>query len=245
MSDHPALRNVPNALTVLRLCAVPLFCALMVAAEGPTLAAGIVFVVAAFTDFFDGWIARRAGVMSRFGKIADPLADRLLVGSAAVLESIYDPRMPSWAFVIVVWRDALAVYGFVRARQRVLPTVSMTGKTATALLMAGLAGLLVLPGPRWPLLLFWSGASLSIIALVQYVARYRWVLDDASAPGPADPHVDAGGDGGDEPPATGPDGGVNQVVGAGCVGTERDVYSDGSTTVANPTSGDDQRGKPS
>lgn len=178
--DHALIRNLPNALTLLRLCAVPVFVAMVIADRGASLAAGLLFMAAAFTDFFDGFIARRAGVMSQFGKVVDPLADRLLVGTAAVLLCVFDRRMLGWEFVFVIWRDVLAAYGFARARRKVLPAVSQTGKLGTALMMGGLAWLLVLPSATWPIFPFWAGMVFSFIALGQYVRRYSWVLDDAS-----------------------------------------------------------------
>ena len=181
--DHALIRNLPNTLTVLRLLAVPVFVVMVVDTRGANLAAGLLFIAAAITDFFDGFIARKMGVISQFGKVVDPLADRLLVGAATLLLCIYDDRMLGWEFLVVIWRDVGAVYGFARARRHVLPDVSATGKVGTAMMMAGLAGLLVLPEATWPLAPFWLGIVLSVVALGQYVWRYRWVLrNDAAGP---------------------------------------------------------------
>ena len=71
---------LPNALTIARLAALPVLLVVLIRAEGPTsVPAAVIFGVVAATDFLDGLLARRLGAESRFGRIADPLADRLLV----------------------------------------------------------------------------------------------------------------------------------------------------------------------
>ena len=80
------LAQLPNALTVLRLALIPLFVALYLSAgDGSSWAAGWVFLVAGVTDQVDGFLARRWHVESQFGKLADPLADRLMIDAAAIL----------------------------------------------------------------------------------------------------------------------------------------------------------------
>lgn len=176
-TEHRILRHVPNTLTVLRLIAVPVFIVLMLVHDGASLFAGIVFSVAAFTDFLDGLIARRFGVMSQFGKVVDPIADRLLVNSAAMLLCFMDDRVYGWEFLIVVIRDVAAMYGFFRLRRHVLvPDVNMIGKSGMALMMAGMAWLLLLPDAVWPIYPFRVGLVMSIIALTMYVIRYRGVM---------------------------------------------------------------------
>lgn len=106
------MRNVPNALTFLRLALVPVFVALMIdpSRQAVAFATGI-FIFAALTDFFDGWIARRYGVASNFGKMLDPLADKLLVMAALVMlvaqRSDFDgaPWVPAWMVVVVLARE--------------------------------------------------------------------------------------------------------------------------------------------
>src|SRR4051812_50203093 len=79
------MRWIPNALTIARLAMIPVFIALVLASDGGhSWAAAIVFGVAAITDQVDGWLARRWQVESDFGKIADPLADRLMIDAAGV-----------------------------------------------------------------------------------------------------------------------------------------------------------------
>src|SRR6186997_3296445 len=105
------LTQIPNALTILRLALIPVFVVLVLTSEGGhSWAAGIVFAVAGITDQVDGWLARRWHVESEFGKLADPLADRLMISSAVILLWIAG-RLPWPALVIVAARDLLLVAG--------------------------------------------------------------------------------------------------------------------------------------
>ena len=89
------LAQLPNALTVLRLVLVPVFVAVFLAAgDGSSWAAGTIFLVAGLTDQLDGFLARRWRVESRFGKLADPLADRLMIDVAIASELKAEFRSP-------------------------------------------------------------------------------------------------------------------------------------------------------
>ena len=86
-----SLTQIPNAITVLRLVLVPVFVVLVLAAEGGhSWPAAIVFGVAGVSDQIDGWLARRWRVESAFGRIADPLADRLMIDVAVILLVLAD-----------------------------------------------------------------------------------------------------------------------------------------------------------
>lgn len=169
------LAQLPNALTVLRLALVPVFVALMVQADGAaSWPAGLVFAAAGITDQVDGWLARRWAVESRFGKLADPLADRLMI-DAAVIMLWLGGRLPWPAVLVVLARDALLVGGY----KLVVPRgydfeVTRVGKLATWVLYAAI-GLLIVTAQTtdWPLWLFWAGVALAVAAAVQYVARAR------------------------------------------------------------------------
>ncbi len=124
VSNRPAelpqagVANLANALTVARLVMVPIFTALLLSARnehtGWRLVATGVFVVASLTDRVDGAIARRRGTVTDFGKIADPIADKALIGAALIsLSSLGD--LPWWVTVVVLdarnRRDRTAVLG--------------------------------------------------------------------------------------------------------------------------------------
>ena len=167
------LAQLPNALTILRLLLLPVFVLLMLGAEeGRSWPAAIVFGAAGLTDQLDGWLARRWHVESKFGKVADPLADRLLIACAVILLWL-DDRLPWAALAIVLARDAalLAGYKVVVARGYDF-SVNVLGKVATWLLYASLAFTMVTrAGTTWPLVLFWAGVALGVAAGVLYGAK--------------------------------------------------------------------------
>jgi len=167
------LAQVPNALTILRLAAVPLFILLLLGMDGEGsywLAA--LFAGAAFTDQVDGFLARRWRIESEFGKLADPLADRLMIDAAVILLWL-DGRLPWPALAVVLARDALLIGGYRLVRDRGYDfSVSFLGKAATWILYAGVIGLIASDdGTDWPLWLFWAGVALSVAAAAFYVAR--------------------------------------------------------------------------
>src|SRR5215471_8584828 len=93
------LRALPNALTIVRFALIPLFIGLMIVDDPANWPAGIVFAVAGITDQIDGFLARRWHVESQFGKIADPLADRLMIDTAVIL-LVYAGRLP-WPALLI------------------------------------------------------------------------------------------------------------------------------------------------
>jgi CDP-diacylglycerol--glycerol-3-phosphate 3-phosphatidyltransferase len=165
------LAQLPNALTVLRLALIPVFVVLVLAADGErSVAAALVFAGAGVTDQVDGWLARRWRVESEFGKLADPLADRLMI-DAAVLLLWLDGRLPWPALAVILARDAVLVLGTPAAMRRGYEfSVSFLGKAATWVLYTALAAVLITSeGADWPLVLFWSGVGLALAAGVLYV----------------------------------------------------------------------------
>jgi len=169
------LSQVPNALTVARLAVIPVFVVLLLLADdGKSWPAAILFGAAGVTDQIDGWLARRWHVESAFGKIADPLADRLLIDAAVVLLFLAD-RLPWPALVLIVGRDALLLGGYKLVAPRGYEfEVNALGKLATWLLYAALAFVMVTaPGTDWPLALFWTGVALAALAGTQYLLKAR------------------------------------------------------------------------
>jgi len=165
---------VPNALTILRLGLIPVFVVLMLGADdGYSWPAALVFAAAGITDQIDGFLARRWHVESAFGKVADPLADRLMIDVCVVLLVAYD-RLP-WIALVILLRDVLLVGGY----KLVVPRgyefeVSWLGKIATWGLYASLALVLVTERDTWwPLALFWVSLALAVVAGVQYLLKAR------------------------------------------------------------------------
>lgn len=165
------LAQLPNALTVLRLLAIPVFVVLLLGTDGEgSYALAALFAAAALTDQVDGYLARRWHVESEFGRFADPLADRLMI-DVAVLLLCLDGRLPWIALAVVLGRDALLIGGYGAVRDRGYDfSVSTLGKAATWVLYAAVTGVIASgPGTAWPLWLFWIGLGLAVVAAVFYV----------------------------------------------------------------------------
>jgi CDP-diacylglycerol--glycerol-3-phosphate 3-phosphatidyltransferase len=151
VTDEPApvtapravsLYNPANVLTVARIVLVPVFLALVVASglagTGARVGACLVFCLASLTDFVDGWIARRWSLVTSFGKVADPIADKALTGTALVLLSAYD-RLPWWVTVVILVREwGVTALRFWVIRYGIIPA-SRGGKLKTVLQIAAIA----------------------------------------------------------------------------------------------------------
>jgi len=132
----PPVVNAANALTVLRLALVPVFVALVVASgmthAGWRIVACLTFAFASVTDLADGWIARRFALVTAFGKVADPIADKALTGTALVLLSWYD-QIPWWVTAVILARESgVTLMRFWVIRYGVI-AASRGGKLKTAL----------------------------------------------------------------------------------------------------------------
>jgi CDP-diacylglycerol--glycerol-3-phosphate 3-phosphatidyltransferase len=164
------LQQLPNALTIARLALIPVFVALMLTASGGhSWPAGIVFGVAGVTDQIDGFLARRWQVESDFGRIFDPLADRLMIDAAVILLFVKD-HMPWPGLVVIIGRDLLLLAGY----KTIAPpgyqvNVNFLGKAATWLLYAGIGFLIVTHrSTDWPYWIFWTGLVLAVVAGLMY-----------------------------------------------------------------------------
>jgi CDP-diacylglycerol--glycerol-3-phosphate 3-phosphatidyltransferase len=169
------LQALPNALTIARLLLIPVFVALMISAGGdPSWPAGIVFGVAGITDQIDGFLARRWHVESQFGKVADPLADRLMIDAAVILLWV-EGRLPLLALAVILARDLLLIGGYRLVVNRGYEfEVNVLGKLATWVLYGSLAlSMVTHAGTDWPLWLFWIGVAIAILAAAQYVLKAR------------------------------------------------------------------------
>jgi CDP-diacylglycerol--glycerol-3-phosphate 3-phosphatidyltransferase len=167
------LAQLPNALTIARLGLIPVFVVLMVkAGDSPSWPAGIVFGIAGITDQVDGYLARRWHVESRFGKIADPLADRLMIDAAVILLVAYG-RLPWIGLVVILARDALLLVGYYVLSPRGIDIeVNIVGKAATWVLYAAVAFRIVThDSTEWPLVLFWIGLGLAVAAAGLYAVE--------------------------------------------------------------------------
>ena len=167
------LAYVPNALTVVRLALIPVFVAVLISAEGGySWPAAILFGIAGVSDQLDGWLARRWHVESAFGRVADPLADRLMIDAAVILLVVVHHRLPWVALALILARDALLMAGYKLIAPRGYElSVNFLGKAATWLLYASLAFVMVTrEGTHWPLWIFWTGLALALAAGVALLA---------------------------------------------------------------------------
>lgn len=161
--------TAPNALSLLRLFIVPVVVALLLAGSDGLAAA--FFVLAAVTDFLDGKLARRGGP-TRLGQILDPVADRLMLSSVAVVLAIRG-LLPVWAVAILVGRDLLALVGSLSVGSKI--RVNWVGKAATAVLMGAVTLVVISPGVVGEII-FYAGFGLSIVAGLMYVVSVRRTL---------------------------------------------------------------------
>jgi CDP-diacylglycerol---glycerol-3-phosphate 3-phosphatidyltransferase len=158
--------NPANVLTMVRIVLVPVFLALVVASDltgtGARIAACLVFCVASATDFVDGWIARRWSLVTSFGKVADPIADKALTGTALVLLSAYD-RLPWWVTIAILVREwGVTALRFWVIRYGIIPA-SRGGKLKTVLQIAAIAWYLwPVPSPADVVGVWLMGAALVV-----------------------------------------------------------------------------------
>ena len=166
------LASVPNVLTTARLVALVPFCILLAGSDdGQSVAAAVIFAAAAATDFLDGYIARHAHASSRFGRIADPLADRLLINLAVILLA-YENRLSWWLAAPLLLRDVYLLITFERRRVATEVRVNRAGKWATATIMLAVL-MMMLTTAVWPVVLYTAGLVISLAAACHYLLRMR------------------------------------------------------------------------
>lgn len=190
MTAEPSPWNVPNALTVLRIVLVPVFGWLLLSHPDQLswrLGATAVFIVAILTDLFDGRIARKYNLITRFGKLWDPVADKALTGMAFVGLSILG-ELPWWITIVILVREwgitllrvAVLKYGVMAAnRGGKLKTVMQS--VALILFLPGLAFLpTVVQWVAWGTM--WLALALTVVTGLDYV-REAWLLRQRSLAG--------------------------------------------------------------
>ena len=169
--------NVANGLTTVRILLIPVFVLTLFHGDGHQpgwrVLATVVFAIASITDRFDGEIARRRGIVTEFGKLADPIADKALVGAALIGLSILGD-LPWWITVVMLGREAgVTVLRFWVIRHGVIPA-SRGGKVKTMLQTVAI-GLYLLPLSGWPHvvaeIVMLAAVVLALITGIDYVGR--------------------------------------------------------------------------
>ena len=175
--------NLPNKLTVLRVLMVPFFVAFMLypmAGSASKYIALVLFCVASFTDFLDGYLARKHNLVTNFGKFMDPLADKLLVCSALICLSSTG-QLATWIVLVIIAREFI-ISGFrlVASDNGIVIAASYWGKFKTVSHMAMIILLILdLQNPVFGVVtavVVWVGVALTIISLVDYVWKNKQVL---------------------------------------------------------------------
>ena len=181
--------TLPNVLTLLRILLVPVLVAALLsgAPGGDAVAAGI-FIVASITDGLDGWIARRRRIVTTFGKLMDPLADKLLV-TAALVALVSLDRLAAWVAMVIIARE-FAVTGLrgLAAEQGHVVAASRWGKAKTTLQIAMVLALILVDGtPLWQELLVYVTVVVTVLSGADYFFGLRHLLRQrprAEAPAP-------------------------------------------------------------
>jgi len=174
--------NIANKLTLLRIVMIPLFIFLLL--EGYSFWALIVFSSAAFTDYLDGYLARKYKLITNFGKFMDPLADKLLVTSALVC-FVQLGLLNAWVVIIILSREFIvSIFRAIAAAEGIVIAASLWGKAKTISQMFMVIVLLLGNYPfdliNFPMdqILIVLATALTIISGVDYIVKNKQVLND-------------------------------------------------------------------
>jgi CDP-diacylglycerol--glycerol-3-phosphate 3-phosphatidyltransferase len=171
--------NVPNVLTLLRILAVPVIVVALLGEtpNGDALAAGV-FALAAFTDGLDGYIARRRQDVTTFGKLVDPLADKLLI-VAALVSLVSLGRLAAWVAMVIIARElAVTALRAVAVEQGVVISASWLGKLKTVLQVAAVFALIIWnPSPTSVDVLVYLAVAVTVVSGVDYFFGLRKRLE--------------------------------------------------------------------
>ena len=172
--------NTPNKLTLMRTLMVPIFVLCMyMDFNNSRIVSTIIFAIASFTDFLDGYLARRDNLVTNFGKFADPLADKILVCSAMIM-LVNSGEMPAWAVIIIIARE-FTITGFriIAASENITIAASPLGKFKTVtqlisniLLLTGLSNLRPIG-----MGIFYLAVVFTVISGADYLIKNKKVLD--------------------------------------------------------------------
>jgi CDP-diacylglycerol---glycerol-3-phosphate 3-phosphatidyltransferase len=176
--------NVPNALTVIRILLVPVVVvALLGKTSGGDLLAAIVFATASLTDAIDGYLARSRNWVTTFGKLMDPIADKLLI-IAALISLVSLGRLEAWVAMVIIAREfAVTVLRVaVGAGQHVVISANVFGKLKTAVQVAMVIALIAVHGrPLWLSLLIYVAVAVTVLSGADYFFGLRRGLAEERA----------------------------------------------------------------
>jgi CDP-diacylglycerol---glycerol-3-phosphate 3-phosphatidyltransferase len=177
--------NLPNLLTVGRIMLVPVLVVALLGntREGDVLAA-IVFALASLTDFVDGYLARSRKSITTFGKLMDPLADKLLI-VAALISLVSLNRLEAWVAMVIITRElAVTVLRLGATQAGVVMQASMSGKVKTAMQIALVLALIAVPSqPLWVSLLLYATVIVTVASGLDFFFDLRRRLARAHTSG--------------------------------------------------------------
>jgi CDP-diacylglycerol---glycerol-3-phosphate 3-phosphatidyltransferase len=176
--------NLPNTLTVLRIMLVPVLVVALLGntPEGDVLAA-VVFALASLTDFVDGYLARSRESVTTFGKLMDPLADKLLI-VAALVALVSLNRLEAWVAMVIITRElAVTVLRLGATQAGVVMAASTFGKLKTCMQIAAILALIAVRGePLWVSLLVYATVVVTVLSGLDYFFGLRRRLAQLQPP---------------------------------------------------------------
>jgi CDP-diacylglycerol--glycerol-3-phosphate 3-phosphatidyltransferase len=170
--------NVPNVLTLFRILLVPvLVVALLEATPNSSLVAAIVFAVAALTDGLDGYIARSRSAVTTFGKVMDPIADKLLI-AAALISLVSLDRVAPWAAMVIIAREfAVSGLRIAAGAQGVVIPASPLGKVKTITQVAAILAVIA-TSAWWAQAVLYVAVAATVVSGADYFLNFRRRLEE-------------------------------------------------------------------
>src|SRR5215212_10107890 len=171
--------NVPNVLTLVRILLVPvLVAALLEATPNGSAVAAAVFAAAAITDGLDGYIARSRKSITTFGKVMDPIADKLLI-AAALLSLVSLDRVAPWVAMVIIAREfAVSGLRIAAGQQGVVIPASPLGKLKTIVQVAAILAVIA-TGALWAQLLLYLAVAVTVVSGADYFLNFRRRIEEA------------------------------------------------------------------
>lgn len=173
--------NLPNKLTMLRIILIPIFIVILM--QGYSIIAAVFFILAAATDALDGHLARKYNLITNFGKIMDPLADKLLVTSALIC-LVELGQVAGWMVIVILAREFI-ITGLraVAAGEGIVIAAGKSGKVKTVLQMLALSVILL---QNWPFSLFtdkpigiyilWLAVIMTVYSGIEYIIKNKEIF---------------------------------------------------------------------
>ena len=174
--------NVPNALTLGRILLVPVVVvALLEATPHGSILAAVLFALAALTDGLDGYIARSRGGITTFGKVMDPVADKLLI-VAALLSLVSLNRVAAWVAMVIIAREfAVSALRVAAGQQGIVIPASPLGRAKTIVQVAAILAVIASgrPTPVWASVLLYVAVGVTIVSGADYFLNFRKRIEEA------------------------------------------------------------------